>query len=114
MPRLTLDDLAVHEVELPGGHVYTVNAATRSVVRKTRALDEKLEQLMGGDEDEFTDEQLDELVGLYGEILNIRLTGVDTAPRPATLVKKLWTGDKISIPQLERLITGINETDRPT
>lgn len=113
MPRITLADLQVHEVELPGGHLYTVIPATRSVVRKMSALDTRLEQLLTGDGD-LTDEQLDQLVDIYADMLNLRLESLDGAPRPATVVKRLWKGDQVSVPQLEQLLAGVAGTDRPT
>jgi hypothetical protein len=47
-------------------------------------------------------------------MLDVRLTSVDSAPRPATSLKRLWESDKVTIPQLEHCSTTIAETDRPT
>lgn len=115
MGRITLQDLTVHEVELPGDLVYTVKPATRAVVTQASDVEKRLEQTFSQETDEVTPEQLDAVVALYGEVLDLRLQ--PAAPRQAkasAAVTKLWKSNQVTIPQLEQLLAGISETDRPT
>jgi hypothetical protein len=107
MSRITLADLSAPEVELPGGHVYTVKAATRAVVAKGEEVDKRLEAA--------PDDDLDGIVEIYGEMLNLRLESQEAGqPRPGTVISKLWKSDKVTLPQLQSLLRSIAETDRPT
>jgi hypothetical protein len=107
MARLTLADLSSPEVELPGGHVYTVKPATRAVVAKGEEVEKRLEAT--------ADDNLDGIVAVYGEMLDLRLESAETGqPRPSTIVGRLWKGDKVTLPQLQGLLRSIAETDRPT
>jgi hypothetical protein len=107
MARITLADLASEEVELPGGHVYTVQPATRAVVAKAEEIEKRLQDV--------ADEDLDAIVGIYGELLDLRLAGVEKGqPRASTVTGRLWQGDKVTLPQLQHLLQSISQTDRPT
>jgi hypothetical protein len=83
-------------------------------VQKIRALDTRLEALLTGEATTSTSSSTSSSRST-ASMLDVRLTGVEKRSRaPATVVKQLWKTDKVSIPQLEQLLAGIAETDRPT
>lgn len=107
MGRIGLHEFAGPEVELPGGHVYTVTPATRAVTAKAKVLEVRIEAL-GPDPD------TEEIVAIYCETLDLRLASVAKGqPRASTVIKKLWESEKITLQQLVRLLVDIGDTDRP-
>jgi hypothetical protein len=108
MARITLADLAAPEVELPGGHVY--HRAARHARghqegdRVLRAARARRRQRHRADRRRST-----------ASCSTSGCTPLEKGQqRASTVMKRLWDSDKITVPQLLRLIDDIGASDRPT
>ena len=102
MPRIGLHQFDTPEVELDG-HVYEIVPATRSVTSKADQLEGRVDDASG-----------DELVTVFGELLDLRLRGaVKGQPKASTSLRRLWEAEKVSLQQIIRLLADIGQTDRP-
>ena len=113
MSRISIEgSYQVIEVDL-WGHTYETKEATRSVHRRVRELEAKVD----GTENE------DEQIACLAEMFDLKLVPVahkDDGKRPvkaSTLVKKKWQSDELSLTKILRFFYEIGdaeETARPT
>lgn len=107
MSRLTLAALSAPEVELPGDLVYTVRPSTKSVMAEGQAIDGRLDAL--------AEDDVDGVVGIYCELLDLRLIPtVKGQHRASVVMRRLWDRDEVTLPQIEHLLKGVGAADRPT
>lgn len=86
------------------GVEYTVQPATRSVIKKVSEIEEKLNAV--------TDP--DEAIECLSEMLDFRLKAVNGGGKASTHIKKKWKGDELTIADLEEFADNLAAAERPT
>jgi hypothetical protein len=134
MTRIAIDT-AFDPIEVDlWGTLFETRSMPRSRARKARGIGLKIEALMKSEpaDDETAEREEEELVGLYGELFDLKFAAADGGRRkPSTLLKQRWEDDKLTgeglaafvgkltLAERQQMVKDISEfsadpSDRPT
>ncbi len=116
MTRIAIDT-AFDPIEVDlWGSLFETRSMPRSRARKARAIGTKIQALMKSEppDDETAEKEEEELVGLYGELFDLKLASAEPGKRrkPSSILRERWEEDKLTGEGLAAFIGKLTLTEQ--